>query len=119
MASRPRIADASRASPSPTPDRTGTGPRSGRLVGEVEADQRDEEPVAVVLVGRPDVDEVAQVRPEDQAEQPQAARPAEAGAILGLCDHPAYAALTRAGTFRSFAGHRSEVRGVVDIAGLP
>ena len=75
--------------PRPRPDRHRAPLR--RLVEEVEADQRHEEPVAVILVDRPDVEEMAEVGPEDQAEQPQAAeRPDEGDPSLGLVDHPAY-----------------------------
>ena len=63
------------AEPAAAADRHGPAPR--HLVGEIQADQRHEESVAVVLVGRPGVVEMDQAIPEQQGEQSQAEQGAE------------------------------------------
>ena len=62
------------APPSHDPPRIGTRPATRDLVGEVQADQRDQKTMAVVLVGRPGVVEVIEVVPEHPHEQPQTDR---------------------------------------------
>ena len=68
VTSRTRRATTEQQTAQPLPAANGHGPAAGDLGGEVEADQRNQETMAVVLVGRPGVVEVAEVVPEQSRE---------------------------------------------------
>ena len=68
VTSRPASATDEQQTAQPLPAADRHGPAAGDLVGEVEADQRNQETMAVVLVGRPGVVEVTEVVPEQAHE---------------------------------------------------